>query len=117
MAMKTSMILISGFLMFGFVIVGSAGVWTDPFDGNELIDEWKFRDYRDEVTTYEVKDGFLQMTNPDGGWGHTTPDKPMVEREIPKSAAKDITVSGFSQPIPINLPMLGLVSSSIAMTI
>ena len=22
----------------------SAGVWTDPFDGNELVEEWKFRD-------------------------------------------------------------------------
>ena len=98
--MKTTMILVYGFLMFGLVAMVSAGVWTDPFDGNELVEEWKFRDYRDKVTTFEIKDGFLQMTNPKGGWGHITPDKPMLEREIPKSAAKDITVSGIFSTEP-----------------
>ena len=28
--MKTSMILVCGFLMFGLVALVSAGVWTDP---------------------------------------------------------------------------------------
>ena len=76
--MKTFMILVCGFLMCSIIGTGSADVWTDPFDGNEPVEEWKFRDYRDEVTEFEVKDGFLQMTNPNGGWGHTTPDKPMA---------------------------------------
>ena len=67
--MKTLMILVCGVLVFGPMIEASAGVWTDPFDGDELVDGWEFRDYRDKVTTYEVKDGFLQMTNPKGGWG------------------------------------------------
>ena len=98
--MKTFMILVCGFLMCSIIGTGSADVWTDPFDGNEPVEEWKFRDYRDEVTEFEVKDGFLQMTNPNGGWGHTTPDKPMLEREIPKSAAKDITVSGIFSSEP-----------------
>lgn len=89
------MILVCGILLYSTVGIVSAGVWTDPFDGTELVEGWEFRDYRDKVTTFEVKDGFLQMTNPKGGWGHTTPDKPMVEREIPKSAAKNITVSGI----------------------
>ena len=68
------MILVCGVLTFSLIGVVSAGVWTDPFDGEELVEDWKFRDYRDEVTTFEVKDGFFQMTNPKGGWGHTTPD-------------------------------------------
>ncbi len=93
-------ILVCRILMLSLAGTVSAGVWTDPFDGNELLDEWEFRDYRDEVTEFEVKDGFLQMTNPNGGWGHTTPDKPMVEREVPKSAAKDITVSGVFSTEP-----------------
>ena len=49
--MKTSMILICGAIMFSFIAVGFADVWTDPFDGDELVEEWKFRDYRDKVTT------------------------------------------------------------------
>ena len=93
-------ILVCGILILSLAGTVSAGIWTDPFDGNELLDEWEFRDYRDEVTEFEVKDGFLQMTNPNGGWGHTTPDKPMVEREVPKSAAKDITVSGVFSTEP-----------------
>ena len=52
--MKTTMILVYGFLMFGLVAMVSAGVWTEPFDGNELVEEWKFRDYRDKVTTFEL---------------------------------------------------------------
>ncbi len=59
-------------LNVGLIAVVSAGVWTDPFDGNRLVDGWEFRDYRDEVTEFEVKGGFLQVTNPNGGWGHTT---------------------------------------------
>lgn len=98
--MKTVTVLICATLMFGFMAVVSAGVWTDPFDGKELVDGWEFRDYRDEVTELEIKDGFLQMTNPNGGWGHTTPDKPMLEREVPKSAAKNITVSGIFSTEP-----------------
>lgn len=92
--MRESMICIIGILMVGFAGVVSAAVWTDPFDGDELVAEWKFRDHNNKQTEYEVKDGFLQMTNP-GNWGHTTPDKPMLEREIPKSAAENLTVSGI----------------------
>ena len=92
--MKKSMICIIGILMVGFAGVVSAAVWTDPFDGDELVADWKFRDHNNKQTEYEVKDGFLQMTNP-GNWGHTTPDKPMLEREIPKSAAENLTVSGI----------------------
>lgn len=92
--MRKSMICIIGILMVGFAGVVSAAVWTDPFDGDELVAEWKFRDHNNKQTEYEVKDGFLQMTNP-GNWGHTTPDKPMLEREIPKSAAENLTVSGI----------------------
>lgn len=93
-------ILVYGILILSLAGTVSAGVWTDPFDGNQLVDGWEFRDYRDEVTEFEVKDGFLQMINPNGGWGHTTPDKPMIEREIPKSAAKNITVSGVFSADP-----------------
>ncbi len=92
--------LIYGILMCGILGTSFAGVWTDPFDGNEPVEEWEFRDYRDEVTTFEVKDGFLQMTNPNGGWGHTTPDKPMLEREVPGSAAENIIVSGIFSTEP-----------------
>lgn len=92
--MRKSMICIIGILMVGFAGVVSAAVWTDPFDGDELVADWKFRDHNNKQTEYEVKDGFLQMTNP-GNWGHTTPDKPMLEREIPKSAAENLTVSGI----------------------
>ncbi len=98
--MKKSTILVCGILLFSLTAVVSADVWTDDFDGDELVEEWKFRDYRDKVTTHEVKDGFFQMTNPEGGWGHTTPDKPMLERDIPKSAAKNITVSGIFSTEP-----------------
>ena len=92
--MRKSMICIIGILMVGFAGVVSAAVWTDPFDGDELVADWKFRDHNNKQTEYEVKDGFLHMTNP-GNWGHTTPDKPMLEREIPKSAAENLTVSGI----------------------
>ena len=98
--MKKSTILVCGILLFSLAGVVSADVWTDDFDGDELVEEWKFRDYRDKVTTHEVKDGFFQMTNPKGGWGHTTPDKPMLERDIPKSAAENITVSGIFSTEP-----------------
>ena len=93
-------ILICGILMFSLAGIASAGVWTDPFDGNELVEGWEFRDHNTKQTTFEVKDGFFQMTNPKGGWGHTTPDKPMLEREVPKSAAKNITVSGIFSTEP-----------------
>ena len=93
-------ILVCGILILSLAGAVSAGVWTDPFDGNQLVDEWKFRDYRDEVTEFEIKDGFLQMINPNGAWGHTTPDKPMVEREVPKSVAKNISVSGVFSSDP-----------------
>ena len=92
--MKKSMICIIGILIVAFAGAVSAAVWTDPFDGNELVADWKFRDHNNKQTEHEVKDGFLQMTNP-GNWGHTTPDKPMLEREIPKSAAENLTVSGI----------------------
>lgn len=95
-----TLILVFGILLCTCLSAVDADVWTDPFDGNALVDEWEFRDYRDEATTFEVKDGFLQMTNPDGGWGHTTPDKPMLERSIPASAATDITVSGIFSSEP-----------------
>ena len=35
--MKTSMILVCGFLMCSIIGTGSADVWTDPFDGNEPL--------------------------------------------------------------------------------
>ena len=95
-----TLILVFGILLCTCIGAVDADVWTDPFDGNALVDEWEFRDYRDEATTFEVKDGFLQMTNPDGGWGHTTADKPMLERSIPASAATDITVSGIFSSEP-----------------
>ena len=63
------MILVCGILLCSTVGIVSAGVWTDPFDGDELVEGWEFRDYRDKVTTFEVKDGFLQMTNPKGWMG------------------------------------------------
>ena len=87
-------IFVWGVLIFSLTGVVFADVWTDPFDGTELAEGWEFRDHNAKKTTFEVKDGFLQMTNP-GNWGHTTPDKPMLEREVPKSAAKNITVSGI----------------------
>lgn len=87
------------FIVVGFTIIGlisniSADVWTDNFDGNKLEEGWEFRDHNAKATKYEVKDGFLHITNP-GNWGHTTPDKPMIERDVPNSAAKNITVSGI----------------------
>lgn len=93
-------IFVCGVLICSLAGVVYAGVWTDPFDGNELVEGWEFRDHNTKQTTFEVKDGFLQMTNPKGGWGHTTPDKPMVERDVPKSAAKNITVSGIFSTEP-----------------
>ena len=57
-------ILIYGILTFNLVGVVSADVWTDTFDGTELAEGWEFRDHNAKKTTFEVKDGFLQMTNP-----------------------------------------------------
>ena len=67
------MILVCGILLCSTAGIVSAGVWTDPFDGDELVEGWEFRDYRDKVTTFEVKDGFLQMTNPKGVGGIQLP--------------------------------------------
>ncbi len=82
-----------------FIPIVSADTWTDNFDGNKLEDVWEFRDHNKEETEYEVKDGFLRITNP-GNWGHTTADKPMIERDIPQTASKDITVSGIFSSDP-----------------
>ena len=77
----------------------NADTWTDNFDGNKLEEGWEFRDHNNKQTEYEVKDGFLHITNP-GNWGHTTADKPMIERDIPDSASDDITVSGIFSSDP-----------------
>lgn len=60
---------------------------------------WKFRDRRDKETKVEVKDGFLGMINPKGKWEQMTPDKAMLERDVPASS-QDLVVSGifFSAP-------------------
>ena len=76
-------ILVCGVLTLSFAVAVSAGVWTDPFDGTGLAEGWEFRDHNAKKTTFEVKDGFLQMTNP-GNWGHTTPDKPMLGTRSPQ---------------------------------
>lgn len=97
--MKRIMIFVSAILMISLISAVSAGVWTDNFDGNKLSEGWEFRDHNAEKTTYEVKDGFFRMTNP-ASWDHTTPDKPMLERTIPKSAAENLTVSGVFSSDP-----------------
>ena len=97
--MKKLMVFVCGILIISLISVVSAGVWTDNFDGNKLADGWEFRDHNNKQSKYEVKDGFLQITNP-GNWGHTTADKPMVERDVPNSAVKNITVSGIFSTDP-----------------
>ena len=76
-----------------------AGVWTDDFDKQVLDKEWKFRDHREKETKVEVKDGFLRMINPKGKWGHMTPDKAMLERDVPASS-QDLVVSGIFSSDP-----------------
>ena len=76
-----------------------AGVWTDDFDKQVLDKEWKFRDRREKETKVEVKDGFLRMINPKGKWGHMTPDKAMLERDVPASS-QDLVVSGIFSSAP-----------------
>jgi len=76
-----------------------AGVWTDPFDGDQLAKEWSFRDRPGETSTVEVKDGFLRITDPTGNWGHMEKDKPMLEREVPDTA-QDLVVSGLFSSEP-----------------
>ena len=86
------MVLVCGILLCSTGGIVSAGVWTDPFDGTELVEGWKFRDYRDKVTTFEVKDGLLQMTNPKEGWGHTTPET-STRRSV--NAMSFVTINNF----------------------
>ncbi len=97
--MRILMIFVCGISIFCLISGVSAGVWTDNFDGNKLSEGWEFRDHNAKQTKYEVKDGFLQITNP-GDWGHTTADKPMIERDVPKSAAENIIVSGIFSTDP-----------------
>lgn len=97
--MRSLLLFVCGISVICFISAVSAGVWTDYFDGNELADGWEFRDHNAKQTKYEVKDGFLHITNP-GNWGHTTPDKPMIERDIPDSAETNITVSGIFSSDP-----------------
>ena len=84
--MKNAILTLFGITMFICTPQLFAGVWTDPFDGNKLVDEWEFRDRREKVSTATVKDGFLRLTNPTGNWGHMTADKTMLERDVPKTA-------------------------------
>ena len=76
-----------------------AGVWTDDFDKQALDKAWKFRDRREKETKVEVKDGFLRMINPKGKWGHMTPDKAMLERDVPASS-QNLVVSGIFSSDP-----------------
>lgn len=75
-----------------------ADVWTDHFDGKELVKEWSFRDLSGGPSTVEVKEGFLRITTPQD-FGHKAAEKPMLEREVPKSA-QDLIVSGLFSSEP-----------------
>ena len=97
--MKNTILVIFGITVFICTPQLFAGVWTDPFDSNKLIDGWEFRDRREKVSTVTVKDGFLRLTNPTGNWGHMTADKPMLERDVPKTA-QDLIVSGLFSSEP-----------------
>ena len=93
------MVFVCGLLSIILISNAIADTWTDNFDGNKLEDVWEFRDHNNKQTEYEVKDGFLHITNP-GNWGHTTADKPMIERDIPQTASENITVSGVFSSDP-----------------
>ena len=69
---------------------------------------WKFRDRRDKETKVEVKDGFLGMINPKGKWEQMTPDKAMLERDVP---ATWLSAESFSPPL-INRKVVGMACSS-----
>ena len=76
-----------------------AGVWTDDFDKQAVDKEWTCHDRREKESKVEVKDGFLGIINPKGKWEQMTPDKAMLERDVPASS-QDLVVSGifFSAP-------------------
>ena len=97
--MKETILLIFGVVMFIYSPSLYADVWTDNFDGNELVEEWSFRDRPGDPSTAEVKDGVLRLTNPNGNWGHMEKEKPMLERDVPKTA-KDVVVSGLFSSEP-----------------
>lgn len=85
--------------MFGYLPSLYADVWTDNFDGKELVEEWSFRDRPSDASTVEVKDGVLRITEPKGDWGHMEKEKPMLERDVPKTA-KDVVISGLFSSEP-----------------
>jgi len=100
--MKKKVLLIFGVILTGMFVCPLslyAGIWTDNFDGNKLVKEWSFRDRPGNPSTAEIKDGALRITNPNGNWGHMEKDKPMLEREVPKTA-KDLVVSGLFSSEP-----------------
>ena len=96
--MKRMVMTMMVFLFVGPIYL-QAGIWTDEFDKKALDKAWEFRDRREKNTKVEVKDGFLRMTNPDGKWGHMTPDKAMLERDVPASS-QDLVVSGIFSSDP-----------------
>lgn len=97
--MKKAILLILGFAIFVCSPSLYAGVWTDNFDGKQLVKDWSFRDRPGKTSKVEVKDGTLRITDPTGNWGHMEKDKPMLEREVPKTT-KDLVITGLFSSEP-----------------
>ena len=82
-------------------------IWTDDFDGNRLSDGWRFRDrHAPPPSVFDLRNGWLEITS-QGALGHNTPDKPIMERDVPRSAGQNITVSGIftCEPQPADVYM------------
>lgn len=95
--MKTEKIclILSLLLTFPLYHIGAdILVWTDDFDGNRLSNGWRFRDHRTFPSVFALRSGWLEITS-QGSLGHTTPDKPIMEREVPLNAGHNITVTGI----------------------
>lgn len=119
--------VIAVFSLFLFSLLLSANLsaetvtWIEDFKDSTLSDEWQFRDLQSQSSAWMVKAwertvteegedhwGALHITNHEA-FGHTQRDRPLMERDIPKAAARRLTITGiFGYYKPIADTFIGL---------